>query len=103
MWTWLDANGTWLMVGAPGGVQSDKRLWWREGYDWQAETTPRLQVTGRRLVAPAPTVTASDATNGFREDIGVFMLLGLELPDEGCWELTGHYAGTNLRFVVQVR
>ena len=103
LWTWLDADGTWPMPGAPGGVQSDKSFWWREGYDWQTETTPPLQVTARRLDAAAPPVTVSAATNGFRDDIGAFMLLGLELPDEGCWELTGHYAGRALTFVVRVR
>jgi hypothetical protein len=103
LWTWLDADGTWPMPGAPGGVQSDKSFWWREGYDWQTETTPPFQVTGRRLDAAAPQVAVSQATNGFRDDIGAFMLLGLELPDEGCWELTGHYAGRTLSFVVRVR
>jgi hypothetical protein len=103
LWTWLDADGTWPMPGAPGGVQSDKSFWWREGYDWQTETTPPLQVTARRLDAAAPPVSVSAATNGFRDDIGAFMLLGLELPDEGCWELTGHYAGRTLSFVVRVR
>jgi hypothetical protein len=103
LWTWLEADGTWPMPGAPGGAQSDKSFWWREGYDWQTETTPPLQVTARRLDAAAPPVTVSHATNGFREDIGAFMLLGLELPAEGCWELTGHYAGSTLTFVVRVR
>jgi hypothetical protein len=59
LWTWLDADGTWPMPGAPGGVQSDKSFWWREGYDWQTETTPPLQVTARRLDAAAPPVTVS--------------------------------------------
>jgi hypothetical protein len=27
---------------------------------------------------------------------------GLELPAAGCWELTGHYHGWSLRFVVWV-
>jgi hypothetical protein len=72
------------------------------GLDWQTETTPALRVTGRRLDAPAPTVTISDATNGFEPSMGAFMLLGLELPTGGCWELTGHYAGRSLRFVVLV-
>jgi hypothetical protein len=100
LWTWLDADGTWAM---PKGLRSDKSFWWRQGYDWRTETTPALSITGRRLDGPAPAVTASDATNGFREqDIGAFMLLGLELPAGGCWELTGHYHGRSLRFVVRV-
>jgi hypothetical protein len=95
LWTWLDADGT--------ALRSDKSFWWRQGYDWRTETTPALSITGRRLDGPAPAVTASEATNGFREqDIGAFMLLGLDLPTGGCWELTGHYHGTTLRFVVRV-
>ena len=101
LWTWLDADGTWEMARDEHGL-FDKSFWWRQGYDWQTETTPRLQVTGRRLDAPAPTVTSSNATNGFEESMGAFMLVGLELPAGGCWELTGHYHGQSLRFVVRV-
>jgi hypothetical protein len=95
LWTWLEADGT--------TSRSDKSFWWREGYDWMTETSPALLVTGRRLDAAAPAVTSSGATNGFREDIGAFMLTGLEFPTGGCWEVTGHYGGERLRFVVRVR
>lgn len=44
----------------------------------------------------------SDATNGFEQDMGAFMLLGLELPAGGCWELVGRYHGRSLRLVVWV-
>jgi hypothetical protein len=101
LWTWLNADGTWEMARDGHGL-FDKSFWWRQGYDWRAETTPALRVTGRRLDAPAPTVMISDATNGFEPSMGAFMLLGLELPTGGCWELTGHYAGRSLRFVVLV-
>jgi hypothetical protein len=101
LWTWLDADGTWEMVRDEHGLFG-KSLWWRKGYDWRTETTPRLRVTGRRLDAPAPAVTVSDATNGFEPSIGAFMLVGLELPAGGCWELTGHYHGRSLRLVVWV-
>ena len=57
---------------------------------------------GRRLDAAAPTVSVTGATNGFRDDIGAFILLGLELPTGGCWELTGQYHGQQVRFVVRV-
>jgi hypothetical protein len=101
LWTWLHADGTWEMARDEHGL-FDKSFWWRQGYDWRTETTPALRVTGRRLDAAAPAVTVSDATNGFEESLGAFMLLGLELPAGGCWELTGHYHGRSLRFVVWV-
>jgi hypothetical protein len=101
LWTWLNADGTWEMAHDEHGL-FDKSFWWRQGYDWRTETTPALRVTGRRLDAAAPAVTVSDATNGFEPSMGAFMLLGLELPAGGCWELTGHYHGRSLRFVVWV-
>ena len=101
LWTWLNADGTWSMAPDEDGL-SDKSFWWRQGYDWRTETTPRLVVTGRRLDAPAPAVTSSPATNGFEPSMGAFMLVGLELPSGGCWELTGHYRDQRLRFVVRV-
>jgi hypothetical protein len=101
LWTWLRADGTWPMAHDKHGL-FDKSFWWRQGYDWTTETTPRLRVTGRRLDGPAPTVTSSPATNGFEPSMGAFMLVGLELPTGGCWELTGHYRGQSLRLVVRV-
>jgi hypothetical protein len=101
LWTWLRADGTWPMAHDRHGL-FDKSFWWRQGYDWTTETTPRLRVTGRRLDGPAPTFTSSPATNGFEPSMGAFMLVGLELPTGGCWELTGHYHGRSLRFVVRV-
>jgi hypothetical protein len=101
LWTWLHADGTWEMARGEHGL-FDKSFWWRQGYDWRTETTPGLRVTGRRLDAPAPAVTTSNATNGFEESMGAFMLVGLELPAGGCWELTGHYHGRSLRLVVWV-
>jgi hypothetical protein len=101
LWTALNTDGTWPMP-KHNGVLFDKSFWWRQGYDWRTETTPALRVTGRRLDAPAPAVTSSGATNGYEQFMGAFMLVGLELPAGGCWEITGHYAGRSLRFVVWV-
>jgi hypothetical protein len=101
LWTWLDADGTWEMAHDRHGL-FDKSFWWRRGYDWRTETSPRLWLTGRRLDGPAPAVTVSDATNGYEASMGAFMLVGLEVPTAGCWELTGHYHGRSLRLVVRV-
>jgi hypothetical protein len=95
LWTWLEADGT--------ARRSDKSFWWRRGYDWRSETTPRLRIEAQRLDAAAPAVTVAHATNGFRDDIGAFMLTGLDFPTGGCWEVTGRYRGARLRYVVRVR
>lgn len=106
LWTMLPADGTWL--GLPHYRPTDsayrqKIFWWRKGYYWRAEPNPRLTVTGRRLDAPAPPLQAKRASNGYRaEDLKSFMVVAIDIPTLGCWEITGDYEGHELSFVVWV-
>lgn len=95
LWTQVPGDGTWS-----GPTQ--KVFWWREGYSWKEDPTPQLTVTGRRLDAPAPTLSASTATNAFAEDIQSAMLVGVDFPTSGCWEITGKVADAELSFVVWI-
>jgi hypothetical protein len=54
------------------------------------------------LDAEAPPLSVSRATNAFAEDIQSAMLVGVDFPALGCWEITGRYADAQLRFVVWV-
>src|SRR6266540_3454085 len=47
-------------------------------------------------------LNVSRATNAFAEDIQSAILVGVDFPTLGCWEITGEYAGTKLSFVVWV-
>jgi hypothetical protein len=108
LWTMLPVNGTWK--GLPHYRPTDssfrqKMFWSREGYDWHAEPYPALTVTGRRLDAPAPPFISPPANNGYHSYS--FMVVGLDIPTLGCWELTGHYRNpdltvTDLTFVIWV-
>jgi hypothetical protein len=105
LWTDLLANGTWEALPyeaheAAGYVQ--KVFWWRKGYISTTEQKPALTVTGRRLDAAATPLVASSATNASAADIGDAMLVGIDVPTLGCWEITGHYHGHELSFVVWV-
>lgn len=102
LWTMVRVDGTWRALPYHNGTYTQKIFWWRQGYDYRTEPEPNLTVTGRRLDAPAPPLGASRATNGFRDDIGSFMVVGVDIPSPGCWEITGDSAGTVLRFVVWV-
>ena len=96
LWTWLPADGTWHTL-------RDKSFWWRQGFDGSVEQQPALTLAGRRLDGQAPPFVApAPATNGFRTDLGAFMLTMVDLPTPGCWEITGRYPGAELRFVVWV-
>jgi len=98
----LKAGGTWRGMGAERRYRN-KLFWWRRGYDGRSESFPALVVRGRRLDGPAPRVEISRATNAHHQDFGGWaMLTVVEFPTAGCWELTGAYRGSTLRFVVSV-
>jgi hypothetical protein len=66
------------------------------------EPQPALTVSGSRLDAPAPTFSFSDATHGW-DKTSDFMLMGISIPTEGCWELEAAYEDAKLNFVVLVK
>ncbi len=102
LWTSLNADGTWRELPHNTGGYTQKVFWWRKGYSWTDEPEPELSVTGRRLDASAPPLHASKATNAFAPDIQSAMLVGVDVPTPGCWEITGRYGGRELSFTVWV-
>ena len=93
-------SGAWTGMG-PEHHYFDKWWWWREGYRAQDENEPELTITAKRLDGKAPEVVISDATNAFGKDWHR-MLVGMEFPTAGCWEVIGQYHGHELRFVFKV-
>jgi hypothetical protein len=102
LWTLLENNGTWWWLPHTDQGYTQKVTFWHKGYNAAAEQQPALTVTGRRLDGDAPPLVASSATNGFEAHLQSFMLVGVEVPTLGCWEITGHYGGHDLSFVVWV-
>jgi len=87
----------------PSHKYRNKLFWWRQGYNAAAEDRPELSVSARRLDGEAPPAQVSRATNAHHKDFGGWaMLVMVEFPAGGCWEVTGHYKGETLSFVVQV-
>jgi hypothetical protein len=82
----------------------NKLFWWRQGYSGATEQRPELAVSGRRLDGEAQPATVSRATNAYHQDFGGWaMLVMVEFPGSGCWEVTGKYKGQTTTFVVDVR
>jgi hypothetical protein len=108
---WYGTPALWTMLGPDGEVWEDlpeddgrftqKTFWWSDGYPPRGEPTPSITVTGRRLDRQGSLETGP-GTGGFREDIGSFMLVGIEIP-AGCWELTARYRDAELSYVVLVK
>lgn len=99
-------NGHWNGMG-PERNYFDKWWWWRDGYRATEEADPELVVTATRLDESSPSVVIRNATNAFgpADESGPgwdAMLVGMEFPTSGCWEVVGQYRDQELRFVFEV-
>jgi hypothetical protein len=108
LWTSIDPNGSvWRDLPVePDGSVGDKTLWWSESFSTAENEdfagNANLTVTAERLDGSGPKVVAEGGTPSFNRDIKNFMLVGLVLPEPGCWEVTARYRGTELAYVLQV-
>jgi hypothetical protein len=102
---WFGSDGLWIDPPPNGEIRGlrEKMSWWRAGYDWHTEPTPKLKVTGRRLDSQAPPLDV-DGPNavGTSGPPRNSIMVGLTFPTPGCWEITGHYESDELTFVVWV-
>ena len=109
---WVGTPELWTMVDRNGEVENEgdvsfpiglKTFWWSSNWGGMAaEPQPALTVVATRLDAYG-SVTTGDATNAASASLGgQAMLVGIELPSSGCWQLTGKYRGAELSYVVLV-
>lgn len=101
LWTWLPMNGTWSSLPQNPEGYTQKIFWWSDLFSLANEPEPALVVTGERLDTKAPRLNVSKATNA-EGDIGESMLVGVDFPTLGCWEIRGQYKKSELSFVIWV-
>ena len=104
LWTTLPSNGVWEALPQTDKGFTQKIFWWSDDFDISAEPNPALTVTALLLddknSAPL-TISSSPATTG-QHDAQSFMLVGMEFPTEGCWQVTGTYKDRKLTFNVLI-
>ena len=100
MAVWLPSDGNWSGMG-PKHHYRDKLWWWRRGYDAHKEPAPDLMLQATRLDGDALPVWVDNATNAYGEGWSR-MLMALEFPTSGCWEVNARYREEQLTFVVRV-
>ncbi|HEV8053264.1 MAG TPA: hypothetical protein VGP30_00385, partial [Candidatus Limnocylindrales bacterium] len=108
---WFGSSDLWTMLRPEGEVWSalprtshslgQKTFWWSANWPGVKEPEPDIGVTGRRLDGPGTFRAGNPGTNAFA-DFGSAMLVGVDFPTGGCWELTGRYKGAELSYVVWV-
>jgi hypothetical protein len=100
LYTQLYSDGRWHGIKSPTGTRN-KSFWYRKDAQWLLEDPYELKVTYRQLDVAEPMFTAPGVTNAI---VGkeVTMLLMLELPTRGCWEVTASYKNAHVSFVTWV-
>lgn len=97
LWTALPESGVWQQLR-----YGEKFWWWSENFDVREDSTPDLKIAARQLGGEGLTFNSSKATNGFHESFNLAMLVGVQLPAAGCWEISGQFQGAQLKLVVWV-
>jgi hypothetical protein len=101
---WYGSNDLWIRLPFSGhwrvAPKNDQKLFvWSQGYDWRTDPNPSLIVTGKRIDGEAPALAIAGGTNAIMGNTAA-MLIGVNFPTEGCWELSVYHAGHVLTFVV---
>lgn len=111
---WFGTSQLWTMLEPDGEVWEGseesplslmiKTFWWSS--DWagmREEQEPAITVVGTRLDGPG-TFTTDHATNAAADSLGgEAMLVGIEFPTAGCWQLTAEYRDAVLSYVVWIQ
>jgi hypothetical protein len=95
----LPPQGIWR--GGTAYHYRGKLFWWSFGFAPGSESN--LKVTGRKLDGSSTEANISTVTNAYAESLGGWtMLVAVEFPSAGCWEIAGEYLGQKLTFVIEV-
>jgi hypothetical protein len=100
LYTALYSDGRWRGIASPTGTRN-KSFWYRKNAEWLTELPYQLKVTYRQLNAVGPMLTGPEVTNAIMGK-QVAMLLMLELPTRGCWEVTTTCKDAHVSFVTWV-
>jgi hypothetical protein len=104
LFTALDKDGeSWhRLPRSSDGSFGQKTFWWSESFSVATEQEPAISVEGGRLDRLGPTFHAGDPGTNASFDGMSSMLVGVDIPTSGCWELTGRYRDSQLSYVVWI-
>jgi hypothetical protein len=109
--SWYGSAHLWTIIGRGGEVWEgwvaatppvlpQKTFWWSADWRPGAEPEPAITVVGRRLDGHG-SFTYGPGTNA-SADFGTAMLVGIDIPSYGCWEITARYRFATLTYVAFV-
>ena len=106
LWTMLPIDGIWRARSLPsklGDFAYGNKLPWGRVDPPFSRKDGLLTITGKMLIGSAPTFTETEESSGFGHDYSSTGIMGgIEIPEFGCWQITGHYKNDDLTFTVWV-
>jgi hypothetical protein len=102
LWTVLRTNGLWHALPHNAQGYRQKIFLWSKDYKWTPQPQPSPRISGRRLDGDAPPFVREQGTSSPSVDGAPAMIMGIDVPATGCWEITSLYRGHELKFVVAV-
>lgn len=102
LWTMLPKSGQWEQLPLSEYGYGNKLVWWSPGYDWQNEPEPIFELVAKPLEKLGEEYHHEEATNMYTGDLGSAILIGVQFPYAGCWEITGNYRGESVSYVVEI-
>ncbi len=96
----LPPDGIWRGMG-PAYHYRNKLFWWSSGFKPGNESN--LKVKGTRIDGDSPPANISNVSSAHSPSLGGWtMLVAVEFPSAGCWEIAARYLGQELKFVVEI-
>jgi plastocyanin len=105
LWTMLPPAGqVWTAGSLPheGNGIFQKMFWWSADWKLESELMPAISVSGVRLDGGGGTFGVAGGTNAIA-DFGTAMLVGVEFPFAGCWQVTAKYRDASLTYVLWLK
>jgi hypothetical protein len=100
LYVMLSSDGRWRGITSPSGTRN-KSFWYRKNPEWRLEFPYQFKLTAKRIDTEGPMIAFPNVHNAIMGK-EVAMLAMLELPERGCWEVTGNYKSDHLSWVTWV-
>ena len=96
----IPADGRWIGMGASYNYR-DKFWWWQKGFSARVHPDSALNVSATKLDGSGVQFEAPKATSGYDPNWDAMLVL-MEFPSPGCWQVTGVYKGSKLTVTLEV-
>jgi hypothetical protein len=101
LWALIPSAGYWLGSPSTTGGIFLRTFWYSDRWSITDEPDPAISVSAGRL-GGGESVTGGRAVNARSRELGTSMIVALDLPSGGCWQITGTYRDRSLSYVVWV-